>query len=57
MKESYITKAFRKTVRERFPEQATVPNSAFGKKHCAHSDAAIAAIGLKYIFYIGGQSL
>ena len=31
MKKSYITKAFRKTVRERFPEQAAVPNSAFGK--------------------------
>ena len=57
MKKSYITKAFRKTVRERFPEQAAVPNSAFGKKHCAHSDAAIAAIGLTYIFYKGGQSL
>ena len=57
MKKSYITKAFRKTVRERFPEQAAAPNSAFGKKHCAHSDAAIAAIGLTYIFYKGGQSL
>ena len=27
------------------------------KKHETHSDAAIAAIGLTYIFYIGGQSL
>ena len=25
-------------------------------KHETHSDAAIAAIGLTYIFYIGGQS-
>ena len=30
----------------------------FGKKkHYDHSDAAIAAIGLTYIFYIGGQLL
>ena len=32
MKESYFTKAFRKTVRERFPEQEAMLNSAFEKR-------------------------
>ena len=32
MKESYLTKAFRKTARERFPEQESVLNSAFEKR-------------------------
>ena len=32
MKESYLTKAFRKTVRERFPEQEAMLNSAFEKR-------------------------
>ncbi len=38
-----ITPLFREQLRE--------------EKQEAHSDAAIAAIGLTYIFYIGGQSL
>ncbi len=29
MKESYLTKAFRKTAHERFPEREAVLNSAF----------------------------
>ena len=32
MKESYLTKAFRKTAHERFPEQEAVLNSAFEKR-------------------------
>ena len=32
MKESYLTKAFRKTARERFPEQEVVLNSTFEKR-------------------------
>ena len=32
MKESYLTKAYRKTVRERFPEREAVLNSAFEKR-------------------------
>lgn len=32
MKESYLTKAFRKTVRERFPEREAVLNFAFEKR-------------------------
>ena len=32
MKESYLTKACRKTVRERFPEREAVLNSAFEKR-------------------------
>ena len=32
MKESYLTKAFRKTARERFPEREAVLNSAFEKR-------------------------
>lgn len=32
MKESYLTKAFQKTVRERFPEREAVLNSAFEKR-------------------------
>ena len=32
MKESYLTKAFRKTARERFPEREAMLNSAFKKR-------------------------
>ena len=32
MKESYFTKAFRKTARERLPEREAVLNSAFEKR-------------------------
>ena len=32
MKESYLTKAFRKTAREKFPELEAVLNSAFEKR-------------------------
>ena len=32
MKESYLTKAFRKTAHEGFPEQETVLNSVFEKR-------------------------
>ena len=32
MKESYLTRAFRKTARERFPEREAVLNSAFEKR-------------------------
>ena len=32
MKESYLTKAFRKTAREKFPEQEAVLNFAFEKR-------------------------
>ena len=32
MKESYLTKACRKTMRERFPEREAVLNSAFEKR-------------------------
>ena len=39
-------------------DYTAVSRAASGrKKHEDHSDAAIAAIGLTYIFYIGGQSL